>query len=254
LTGPDRHRRTDSSSPGVSGPSALEVSRARLPRVCLTRHLPSSGIRTLLTVCFSRHPPALFHAGRAPGLLPSGLLPFTEPSVPLGPGPLRDVGAEPPRSSRTSRSDPSAPNLAFEALLSAKIRHPRAPAFTSPRRPLPSWVSRPLGDSPSNRPAARRNGSPHELARSPGVELNPRPYRQALSRVLTTSSPAGLFRDCRPFWPSRTSSPSRRFNARPCLAYGFARLFRRCCQPLKQPFGMSRDVYRSSAVLSFGAP
>jgi len=225
-----------------------------LPRVCLTRHLPSSGFRALLTACFSRHPPALFHAGRALGLFPPGLLPLAEPSVPLGPGPLRGVSAVPPRPSRASPSDPSAPNLAFEALLSAKIRHPRAPAFTSPRRPLPSWVFRPLGDSPSKPPAARRNGSPHELPRSPGAELNPRPCRQPLYRVLTASSPAGLFRDCRPFWPSRTSSPSHRFNARSCLAYGFARPFRRCHQPLKQPFGMSRDAYRSSAVLSFGAP
>jgi hypothetical protein len=225
-----------------------------LPRVCLTRHLPSSGFRALLTACFSRHPPALFHAGRARGLFPSGLLPFAEPSVPLGPGPLRDVGAMPPRSYRASPSDPSAPNLAFEALLSAKIRHPRAPAFTSSRGPLPSWVSRPLGDSPSKPPAARRNGSPHELLQSPGAELNPRPCRCPLSRVLTASSLAGLFRDCRPFWPSRTSSHHRRFNDRPCLAYGFARSNRRCFQPLHQPFGMWRDVYRSSAVLSFGAP
>jgi hypothetical protein len=90
--GPDRRRRIDSSSPGVWAPSAASELEARFTRVCLTRHLPTSGFRTLLPVSILQHLPALFHAGTAHGVFPSGLFPPAEPSRPLGRGDPRGVG------------------------------------------------------------------------------------------------------------------------------------------------------------------
>lgn len=63
-------------SPGVSFPSAHEVPKVHSPRVCLTRYAPLSGFLSLLGNSSSRYPPALFRAGNAPGILPSGLLPL----------------------------------------------------------------------------------------------------------------------------------------------------------------------------------
>ena len=92
FAGPDRRRRIDSSSPGVWSPSAASALEARLPRVFLTRHLPTSGFRTLLPVSFLQHLPALFHAGTARGVFPPGLFPLAEPSRPPGRGDPRGVG------------------------------------------------------------------------------------------------------------------------------------------------------------------
>lgn len=92
FAGPDRRRRIDSSSPGVWSPSAASTLEARLPRVYLTRHLPTPGFCTLLPVYFLQHLPALFHAGTARGVFPSGLFPLAEPSRPPGHGDPHGVG------------------------------------------------------------------------------------------------------------------------------------------------------------------
>jgi len=58
---------------------------ARYPRVCLTRHLPTSGFRTLLPAYFFLDPPALFRAGNALRVFlqgfspPQSLRPLSEP-------------------------------------------------------------------------------------------------------------------------------------------------------------------------------
>jgi len=145
-------------SRGVLSPSAFSVPEARFPRVCLTRHLPSSGFLTLLTTCFLRNPPAMFQAGNALGVFPSGLLPLAKPSNPFGPDPLRGVGIE--VIAAVKQLFP--PRLTFKAFLSARIRH------------LRNWVEPPAvgrcppGLSPSREflPAAApglRQGSPLEL-------------------------------------------------------------------------------------------
>jgi hypothetical protein len=72
--------------------SVLRAPEARFSRVYLTRHLPSSGFRTLMTVCFLRSPPAMFQTRNAHGVFPSGLFPPAEPSKPFGFDPLPGVG------------------------------------------------------------------------------------------------------------------------------------------------------------------
>lgn len=62
-------------SHGVSSPSALEVSKVHSTRACLTRYGPLPGFLSLLGAFSSRYPPALFRAGSALGVLPSGLFP-----------------------------------------------------------------------------------------------------------------------------------------------------------------------------------
>jgi hypothetical protein len=75
----------DSSSPGVWSLSALSAVEARFTRAYLTRHLPTSGFRTLLPACVFHSLPALFHAGNAlrvflQGFSPSqSLRPLSEP-------------------------------------------------------------------------------------------------------------------------------------------------------------------------------
>jgi len=76
---------TRSSSPGVWSLSAHPATEARSSRAYLTRHLPTSGFRTLLPACVFRSLPALFHAGNAlrvflQGFFPSqSLRPLSEP-------------------------------------------------------------------------------------------------------------------------------------------------------------------------------
>lgn len=79
---------------GFGPPSALPELETRTTRACLTRLLPTSGFCTLLTVYVLQNPPALFHAGHALGVLPSGLFPFAEPSDSFEPGFPPDVGDE----------------------------------------------------------------------------------------------------------------------------------------------------------------
>lgn len=105
----------DSRSPGVSPPPALQAVKTRLPRACLTRHLPPSGIPTLVTAFFLHNPRALFHALRAHGVLPPRLFPFAEPSGPLEPGCPPAVSHQQPRT--------EAGCLVYRALLPTKIRH-----------------------------------------------------------------------------------------------------------------------------------
>jgi hypothetical protein len=80
------------NSLGVCPPPATSALEARSSRSCLLRHLPASGFLTLLPAYVFQNLPALFHAGAAHGVLPSGRFPLTEPLPPLGSSDLRDVG------------------------------------------------------------------------------------------------------------------------------------------------------------------
>jgi hypothetical protein len=91
---------------GFRPPSATSVLEARSSRSCLLRHLPTSGFLTLLPVSFFQYLPALFHAGAAHGVLPSGLFPLTEPLFPFGSSDLPDVGLR----RRKNSSEPSFPS------------------------------------------------------------------------------------------------------------------------------------------------
>jgi len=63
------------SSPRVRSSSAHSATEARLPRVCLTRHLPTPGFLTLLPVYVFHSLPALFHAGNALEVFLQGFFP-----------------------------------------------------------------------------------------------------------------------------------------------------------------------------------
>jgi hypothetical protein len=80
------------NSHGVCPPSATSILEARFPRSCLLRHLPTSGFLTLLPAYVFQNLPALFRAGAAHGVLPSGRFPLTEPLPPFGSSDPHDVG------------------------------------------------------------------------------------------------------------------------------------------------------------------
>jgi len=151
---------------GLRSPSALSALEARSTPVCLAGHLPSSGFRTLLTVCFFQNLPALFHAGNALGVFPSGLFPLTEPSHPLGCPCLRGVSRALRRCNQV--------NLRAAALIAEPRLQGVAPCedSTSARLDLSSPEDRcPPGFLPSRgflRDAARslHAGSPRELRMS----------------------------------------------------------------------------------------
>lgn len=79
-----RCHRSGNRSRGVSPLSAFAALEARSPRVCLARHRPPSGFRTLLAAYFFRSLPAVFHASNAHRVFPSGPFPLAEPWLPLG--------------------------------------------------------------------------------------------------------------------------------------------------------------------------
>lgn len=76
----DCHRQAGSDSPGVWSPSAHPVLEARSTRVCLARHLPTTGFLALLPVSFFQNLPALFHAGALMGFSLQGFSPSQSPS------------------------------------------------------------------------------------------------------------------------------------------------------------------------------
>jgi len=124
----DRNRtatgQAGSHSRGVWSLSAHAATEARLLRVYLTRHLPTSGFLTLLPVYVFRSLPALFRAGNARRVFLQGLFP-SRSLRPL-PEPVTFVTLAPPTRWPTSFPDDLwRENLAFKALLSARIRHRR---------------------------------------------------------------------------------------------------------------------------------
>jgi len=123
LTTPDCHRRID--SPALLGfvPYSVPVPEARSSRVYLTRHLPASGFLTLLPFSFLGNHPALFRAGDAHGVLPSGPFPLAEPSCPLGLGDLRAVSSSTSCPFQKTFRNTRRRSPGFKALLSARIRH-----------------------------------------------------------------------------------------------------------------------------------
>jgi hypothetical protein len=165
FTGPDRRQpKPAASSHGVRSPSASSVLEARLPRACLTRHLPTSGFLTLLPVCFLQHLPALFHAGNAHGVSsfrafsPRRALRFLSDAVTFVT--LAPARKDPQVTSKVLQTG----RPVSKALLSAKIRHLR-PWVQPCRRPLPSWFSLTSRDFPLAMAHRLRGGSP------PGLRL-----------------------------------------------------------------------------------
>jgi len=153
------------SSPGVSAPSAFTALEARFSRAYHTRHLPSPGFRTLLTVSFFQSLPALFHAGNALGVFPSGPFPLTEPSDPLGSDAFLALV---PAKSHWSQCS-SDRFMAFKTFLPVRIRHLRKQGELPVEGRCPPGLL-PSRDFPLD--AARRfhAGSP--------PELHPRPETQ----------------------------------------------------------------------------
>jgi hypothetical protein len=85
------------------------------------------------------------------GFFPSGRFPPAEPSVPSGSGPLRVVGFEHGPFELPPRSPDRQPRLQGFALCE---NSPLVQRGEPQAEPLPSWVFRPLGNSPTHRPAA----------------------------------------------------------------------------------------------------
>jgi hypothetical protein len=65
-------------SHGISAPTAHIESEVHLARVYLARYVPLTGFLNLLGFSSSRNLPALFHAGNAHGISPSGRFPRAE--------------------------------------------------------------------------------------------------------------------------------------------------------------------------------
>jgi len=66
------------NSHGVSSPTTLEPERVHFTPGCHPDYVPSSGFLTLSTVSSSLGRPALFHAGNAHGVRPSGVFPHCQ--------------------------------------------------------------------------------------------------------------------------------------------------------------------------------
>jgi hypothetical protein len=114
--------RADSRSHGVRALSAHTAVEARLPRACLTRHLPASGFCTLLPVYVFHSLPALFHAGRAHRVSLQGLSPsqsLWSLSEPVTFVMLALWTSQLPSHPASLRPE----STTFKALLSARIRH-----------------------------------------------------------------------------------------------------------------------------------
>jgi hypothetical protein len=151
-----------------------------------TRHLPSSGFLTLLTVSFLRNPPALFHAGHT--LEVSTFRAFSSHRA-FGLSRDRFPSCRwPPPQPHGLRFD-----LAFRALLPVRIRH--SPGLLSPplraatllvfppsrglpltapdplSRALPSWASphAAVSEANSGTPKQRRPFRVSRTARSAGL-------------------------------------------------------------------------------------
>lgn len=176
ITELDCRHRSGNRSHGVCSPTAFAALEARSSRVCLARHRPSSGFRTLLTVCVFRSLPAVFHASNAHGVIPSGPFPLAEPEQPLGRPCLRGVSQLDPCVSEAET--PSAP---FNPASPSRLCSPQG--FVTCRTGLTSLEGRcPLGFLPSRdflSDAAQhlRAGSPPELS----PRLRPKTHTKACS-------------------------------------------------------------------------
>jgi hypothetical protein len=121
-----------SNSHGVSSPTTHEPERVHSTPACHTDYVPSSGFLTLSTDSSSLGRPALFHAGNAHGVRPSGVFPHCQV--------LRLVTEE-------------LPSWRFSSALLSKLHNPGRPISAtlhqgSPRHePLPP--SGPCSDSES---------------------------------------------------------------------------------------------------------
>jgi len=127
------------SSHGVWSLAATSAPGARLPRACLTRHLPTSGFLTLLPAYFSQNLPALFHAVAARRVLLQGLSPRWSLRFLSKPVPFMTLVRAQARFGGTPKHP--ARHLAFKVLLSVRIRHLRSRCEPNSWRPLPSWFS-----------------------------------------------------------------------------------------------------------------
>lgn len=147
------------SSPGVPSPSALSVSKIHSTQVCLTRSVPLSGSLSLLGVSSSRYPPALFHAGDALGVLPSGLPPLVRYGTLSSLVTLLPLDAMPTRVNRSRQRRPpptfSSPGLRLgssaSGFYSLPEAAPRSSVLPSERGRCPLGLCSPLGFSLSLR-------------------------------------------------------------------------------------------------------
>jgi hypothetical protein len=211
---------------GLRSPSALAAREARFSRVCRTRHLPAPGFPTLLPVCFFPNLPALFHAGNALGVFPSGPFPLAEPSVPSGHGTFLVLTVAHVRSRL-----PGNPPDRLSRLQGLALCEDSTPArrCEPPRGPLPSWVSMVSRDFPPEPVRRFRGGSPLGLCTRPGSQSF-RPF------AVTHAAPQGLDRPgigwslarLPPLLTFCTSSLNRRFE--PAALPGL--WFRPSVQPL----------------------
>ena len=151
---------------------------------------------------------------------PSGPFPLTEPLLPLGNSDLRGVGHGENNLQANSKIGLTV-RLAFKALLSVRIRHLQRWGEPYSERPLPSWVSWPLGVSPLQQPAAYATDPLMSFTIGPDTRLSPPIQKIAALQGLDRCKVGWSTGDCRPFWSSCTSSSGRKFRVQPRLAYGF---------------------------------
>jgi len=183
MTRLDRHRRSGDRSRGVWSPSALAALEARLTPACLTGHLPSSGFCTLLTAYFFQGLPALFHAGNALGVFPSGLFPLTELTassrMPLPS--CRWLSTREPLVRSKLQPRPPGESVGYKALLPVRIRH-RPGGMSAPEdRCPPGFV--PSREFLSDAVQNLRSGSPRELRPSPRPKARVRTALQGLDHA-----------------------------------------------------------------------
>jgi len=131
----------------------MSILEARFPRVCLARHLPTSGFRTLLPAYVFQNLPALFHAGTAHGVHLQGLSPsqslrsLPEPVTFLTLGGSRIATSE--LEARPIQPSPT-------RLCSLRGFDTYREGVSLRRRPLPSWLFDLEGILPRNGPSLAR--------------------------------------------------------------------------------------------------
>jgi len=214
--------RAGSSSHGVRSPSATSAREARFPRAFHTRHLPTSGFRTLLPVSFLSNLPALFHAGAAHGVSLQGFFPSQSLSSLFVRSDLPGVRVVSEHGRLPRRAPIRA--AAFKALLSARIRYLRK--WGEPlSKAVALLVFGPLRISPSRQPDASA-GSPRELRIRRDDQINretaPKPALQGLDCREVGLSLSRL----PPFLAFRTFFPNRKFRVPSRRAYRFTPLLR----------------------------
>jgi hypothetical protein len=122
-----------SNSPEVLVPFSDMTTEARFTRAYLTRHLPSPGFLTLLTVYVLDSFLALFHARAAPGVFSlQGVSPSQSLSGPLG-------LESPPGVTPAVSEQALTVNAHLQGFFPCEDPSPQLAGVTRSLRPLPSW-------------------------------------------------------------------------------------------------------------------